>query len=220
MRVDWPLMQLVWQAHWGAAWAGPLTPFDRNYQVSLRFYFGLTLGGCDLANWGPELRVLQPDMFAECAPGIPPHLYASDDQPLLCLFDPTSEDWNFDKPLSKTIMPWAAQWLGFYELWKATGRWTGPERHPEPRRVQPNPQSHAAPNVALPQASSLCSLDRLCRQVAAATGTECSAPVIRTAAAGRLPSLARDWLSGPRLPVRPYRQLLGSSAVIHERMAA
>ncbi|MEO8714557.1 MAG: hypothetical protein ABI369_06055, partial [Acetobacteraceae bacterium] len=62
--------------------------------------------------------------------------------------------------------------------------------------------------------------DGTIRQVAAATGTECSAPVIRAAAAGRLPSLARDWLSGPRLPVRPHRQLLRSPAVIHERMAA
>ena len=27
----------------------------------------------------------------------------------------------------ETIVPWTAEWIVFYELWKITGEWLGPE---------------------------------------------------------------------------------------------
>ena len=31
--------------------------------------------------------------------------------------------------IADTILPWAALWLVFYELWCDTGRWLGPSSH-------------------------------------------------------------------------------------------
>ncbi len=30
-------------------------------------------------------------------------------------------------PIDDTIIPWTAEWLVFYELWKDTGTWQGAE---------------------------------------------------------------------------------------------
>ena len=57
-----------------------------------------------------------------------PHLYASDtggtfaDLPVLCLFD---RFWFPEAPLTETILPWAAEWLHYYEIWRATDDWIG-----------------------------------------------------------------------------------------------
>ncbi len=46
-----------------------------------------------------------------------------------CVFFPR-EDWDATKPISRTIIPWLMAWLVDYELWHATGEWTGGGRHP------------------------------------------------------------------------------------------
>ncbi|MFT3840762.1 MAG: hypothetical protein QM723_27475 [Myxococcaceae bacterium] len=38
-------------------------------------------------------------------------------------FRPT--DWNSALRLSQTVLPWLASWLVDYELWHATGKWSG-----------------------------------------------------------------------------------------------
>ena len=39
--------------------------------------------------------------------------------------------FNSSKYLSNTIIPWAIEWLYYYELWLTTGKWLGGGRHPE-----------------------------------------------------------------------------------------
>ena len=34
-------------------------------------------------------------------------------------------EWNPTMLLSRTIVPWASEWLLFYELWVITGVWLG-----------------------------------------------------------------------------------------------
>ena len=198
MHAAWPNMGLVHQAAWGAGWIGALTPYDRGYRVRVDFYLGLEIGDCDLVNWGPEVRVLAPDLLAECAPGLPPHLYPSDRHATLCLFDPAADDWSFAMPLAATIVPWAAQWLAFYELWRTTGRWTGPERHPDmrssTRRLAQACTSGDHSAIARPRL-------RRVREVSAQAGTESSGPMLRAAASGRCPSAAVDWLRGSEMPL-------------------
>jgi hypothetical protein len=45
----------------------------------------------------------------------------------LCLYYPGQ--WRPDLLLSTTIVPWTAEWLMHYELWLATGHWTGGGHH-------------------------------------------------------------------------------------------
>jgi len=32
--------------------------------------------------------------------------------------------------IASTILPWASEWLFHYEIWRATGEWTGGGREP------------------------------------------------------------------------------------------
>ena len=52
-----------------------------------------------------------------------PHTYSDGS---LCLYDPKIDGrWNRSWAISDTILPWAAEWLLHYEVWKVTGVWTG-----------------------------------------------------------------------------------------------
>ncbi len=54
----------------------------------------------------------------------PPHIYADGS---LCLFYPKAREFNGTMILARTIVPWASEWLMFYELWLASdgGEWLG-----------------------------------------------------------------------------------------------
>jgi Second Messenger Oligonucleotide or Dinucleotide Synthetase domain len=67
----------------------------------------------------PEVRVLRPEIRPDA-----PHLYPGG---LLCLYWPKDRNWNSSKLIGETLIPWAAQWLLYYELWLDTGEWLGPE---------------------------------------------------------------------------------------------
>jgi hypothetical protein len=54
-----------------------------------------------------------------------PHVYTGDE---LCLYLPG--EWNPSMPIAYTILPWASEWLFHYELWLATGDWSGGGHEP------------------------------------------------------------------------------------------
>jgi len=53
-----------------------------------------------------------------------PHRYPDHS---LCLYYPDDGSWHPDAGISKTIVPWTAEWLLFYEYWLQTGIWWGVE---------------------------------------------------------------------------------------------
>jgi hypothetical protein len=58
-----------------------------------------------------------------------PHVYPLN---TLCLFLGNHE-WHESIPIADTLVPWATEWLLFYELWLATGgEWFGDGEHPQP----------------------------------------------------------------------------------------
>lgn len=59
-----------------------------------------------------------------------PHVYDNARQKL-CLFFPDGIQWNSTMLLARTIVPWIYDWLFHYELWLATGVWSGGGVHPE-----------------------------------------------------------------------------------------
>lgn len=53
--------------------------------------------------------------------------YESDDNEYvkLCLYYPKYKEWTKSMFLSETIIPWAIDWIKYYELWRITGKWLG-----------------------------------------------------------------------------------------------
>ncbi len=94
-------------------WEGELTPsiMSCTYRVELRYRL----------EYPPTVRVLDPPLETREGEQIP-HLYPDG---RLCLYYPKAREWNSSKHLSDTIVPWASEWLFFYEIWLATGTWTG-----------------------------------------------------------------------------------------------
>ena len=68
----------------------------------------------------PVVKVLKPDLVAE-----PPHFFKASDS--LCLYKSTDYSWNRRRLIAIDIIPWAAAWVYFYEVWLQTGIWYGPE---------------------------------------------------------------------------------------------
>lgn len=74
-----------------------------------------------------------------------PHLYRDGGNRFLCLYWPKEWDWyGSDRSIAGSIIPWAAVWLYYYEVWQCTGEWLGPSSHgPEPK----SPQTGMTPEV-------------------------------------------------------------------------
>jgi hypothetical protein len=69
-----------------------------------------------------------------------PHVYPLN---TLCLFLGNRE-WHESIPIADTLVPWAAEWLLFYELWLATGgEWLGEGEHPPPGPVNRRTRRHS-----------------------------------------------------------------------------
>lgn len=188
MQVAYPLMRLTAAGRWGCIWAGPLQGFDRPYLVRITHVVTPTLGNCDLTWRGmlPRAQVLAPDLLAEVGDALP-HVYGTRPHPDLCLFDPDAGEWRPGMLLAESYVPWAAQWLAFYEIWRVTGRWTGPERHPDRA-------DDRVPGVGMGQRAPAAPTTAQARRVAREVGTEASVPLLRAAVGRRLPSLLLDWV--------------------------
>ena len=52
----------------------------------------------------------------------------------LCLFYSKCAEWNGTMFLADTIVPWAIEWLYYYEQWRMTGEWYGGGEHPKQKK--------------------------------------------------------------------------------------
>ncbi len=53
-----------------------------------------------------------------------PHVFSTERQQICLHYGPLGE-WDGSMFLARTIVPWASEWLLFYELWVITGEWLG-----------------------------------------------------------------------------------------------
>lgn len=53
-----------------------------------------------------------------------PHVYDHKAQQL-CLYSISNKEWSSRQLIVKTIIPWASEWLFYYELWLISGDWLG-----------------------------------------------------------------------------------------------
>jgi hypothetical protein len=100
-----------------SCWLGPLQPLPGSaiYQVRVTWR----------DRRAPDVRVEWPAIRRDA-----PHLYGPN---RLCLFYPTDRSWRPELYIANTIVPWAAEWLLFYEYWLDTGTWYGPEAPHQPK---------------------------------------------------------------------------------------
>ena len=77
----------------------------------------------------PKVRVLSPELKLRDDADRLPHTYRGD---VLCLYLPGVGEWTPDMSLARTIVPWTAEWLFYYEAWLVTGRWLGGGVEPAP----------------------------------------------------------------------------------------
>lgn len=96
------------------------TPLSVTYRVRIEYVLGDR----------PHVTVIDPQL--ERPRGEPlPHVFPHDE---LCLYF-REFDGRTDL-IAKTIVPWASEWLYFYEVWLTTGEWHGGGVHPpRPTRV-------------------------------------------------------------------------------------
>jgi len=107
-------------------WTGLVlpTPLSETYVVSVSYRLAFS----------PKTYVREPKLTLY--PGKPlPHVYDSGQQ-RLCLYYPGG--WNASMSIAHTIVPWASEWLLFYELWLATGEWLGGGIHIESHKKEDN----------------------------------------------------------------------------------
>ncbi|WIY01834.1 hypothetical protein QRX60_48845 [Amycolatopsis mongoliensis] len=75
---------------------------------------------CYRLGWRPEVRVINPTLHTREGVDRIPHTFDND---LLCLH--LDDEWRPTMRLADTIVPWASEWLFYYELWLTTGVWHG-----------------------------------------------------------------------------------------------
>jgi hypothetical protein len=100
--------------HKVARWYGSLKAGDlyESYRVKIEYRLQKR----------PVITVLSPKIQRRDDQPKIPHTYPGDHP---CVYFPTTGEWNAEKLIAVTIIPWLAIWLYFYEVWLVTGEWLG-----------------------------------------------------------------------------------------------
>lgn len=96
------------------------TPLSIVYRIKIVYRYG------DI----PKVYIVSPfplDRYPEKS--LLPHVYSTKEQ-RICLYYPGIGEWKKSKLLAFTIVPWASEWLQFYEIWLSIGEWLGEGIHP------------------------------------------------------------------------------------------
>jgi len=88
----------------------PLDSFT-NYRVRINYELKIR----------PKAFVISPGLALRAGETRIPHTFGPNDRP--CLFMP--HEWNDQKVLADTVVPWLSLWLFYYEMWHMTGEWLG-----------------------------------------------------------------------------------------------
>jgi hypothetical protein len=107
-------------------WEGHLKPsnFSRTYKIKIEYQIGKY----------PKTLVTNPQLRILSGGKKPPHVYNEPGDPL-CIFYPHAREWNSTMLISRTIIPWAAEWLLHFEAWLFTGQWEGGGIEHEPTNI-------------------------------------------------------------------------------------
>lgn len=96
----------------GMSWTGPITPTPLSVTYTIEIIYR--------RRYYPQVWVRQPELPVKKEDYRFVHIYA---EGCLCLH--AEEEWRPWMSISSTFVPWAAEWLVYFELWMATGVWHG-----------------------------------------------------------------------------------------------
>lgn len=102
-------------------WLGTLRPDPRFGEFQAEISYN--------SPFRPKVYIKSPTLEPDA-----PHRFPEGD---LCLYYPNDRVWTLRDFIASTIVPWTAEWLYFYEVWKRLGIWYGPEAPHNPRSVHP-----------------------------------------------------------------------------------
>jgi len=117
IRSYFPDTEITRDGESALTWVGWLqpTPLSARYKVKVQYS----------RKKGISVFVLEPRLEIARGSSRLPHVYDQQSQEL-CLFYPKDREWDISMWIAKTIIPWASEWLYFYELWLVTdGDWLG-----------------------------------------------------------------------------------------------
>ncbi len=103
-------------------WYFTVKPTPKSQEYKLRITF--SHGAC------PFIEVVKPNnLVRKMEDADFNHIYrdSKHGKQMLCLY--AEGEWTPQKFISKTIVPWAAEWCYFYEVWLDTGKWLGSSYH-------------------------------------------------------------------------------------------
>ena len=163
MQRKYPEFDVVCHLPWMVCWEGTLCPLSgQKYTVRIRCQRPYRTETFTV--WTPHtplVEILDPKLdLTNRHEGHDPllHLYRNkhkNGQVHLCLDNPDDPGWVSGVSIADTIVPWANEWLMFYEFWQATGKWTGGGRdHRIVNREEVCPVSATntrMPNAVLPE---------------------------------------------------------------------
>lgn len=124
----WPLLKLSRLKGAMVSWEGPVRGFQKQYVIEV-FWDSASPNKPYVVLRKPQLHPRECETFQEI-----PHLLFWTERPELsglCLFDPNGEEWSNKRLIADTTIPWAAEWLMYYELWHIDGVWRGGGVGPE-----------------------------------------------------------------------------------------
>lgn len=80
-----------------------------------------------LSDYAPHAFLIEP--MVQLHDGrLPEHIYGFDKNghPRLCVYYPSSNEWDKQMLISTSFVPWILTWLNAYEYWLITGEWFYP----------------------------------------------------------------------------------------------
>jgi hypothetical protein len=99
------------------AWEMKIQPTDMSSCYRVRIEYDPTKG--------PSVLVVDPPLRRRDGDSTPiPHTYDEATSPRPCLYYP-GEWTRSTSTVARSFVPWIAEWLYFYEVWLATGKWLG-----------------------------------------------------------------------------------------------
>jgi hypothetical protein len=152
IRRLFPDFRLTASTDWIGVWEGPVRPASKTYTIRIVYFRRRFFDGWHLTNHYVTVHVVDPLIGESMIGGDDlPHIYWNKRAPLwpaLCLWDPDELDWGPELTIATTIIPWASEWLLFFEYWQISGEFLGPGRHPPRRRNEcPNPSATSDPEI-------------------------------------------------------------------------
>lgn len=139
VRHDFPVFRRLPALHGCGVWLGQLRPIAKTYDIRVEMAAGCADSNLSYPWRAGSVRVLGGAVTPAPDGSSVPHLYGAWDDPRgadLCLYYPPDETMLLGHQVARQLLPWAYEWLHYYEMWLVTGVWSGPEA---PHRVDEAP---------------------------------------------------------------------------------